>query len=68
MGTRSISLFSCRDFRGKWAPQSPQAVVLQKWVGCHTCFVEICPYDNRCIKLIEPEGVNLKLDRLLGEA
>ncbi len=57
IGTPSISIFSCRDFRGKWFPAGGYNVVLRKSVPCHTCFVETCPYDNRCIGLVTADEV-----------
>jgi ADP-heptose:LPS heptosyltransferase len=57
VGTPSVSLFSCRDFRGKWFPSGEHQVVLRKEVDCHTCFLERCPRGNLCINLIEPREV-----------
>lgn len=57
VGTRCLSLFSFRDLRGKWHPYGDQHVVLQKWVPCHTCLLDECPNDNRCMKAIEVEEV-----------
>ncbi len=63
VGTPSVSLFSCRDFRGKWFPSGAHHVVLRKEVDCHTCFLDRCPRGNLCINLIEPAEV---LDRALA--
>ena len=63
VGTPCVSLFSFRDFRGKWRPYGMQNTVLQKWVGCHTCFLETCPYDNHCIKLIGASEVKDLIDQ-----
>ena len=57
VSTPCISLFSCRDFPGKWWPFGDQNIVLRRWVPCHTCYLEICPYDNHCLKLIEVSEV-----------
>jgi hypothetical protein len=32
-------------------------MVLRKWVPCHTCYLDLCPYDNLCINLIEVSEV-----------
>lgn len=53
VGTPTISLFSFWQLRGKWHPYGARNVVLQKWVPCHTCFLDRCPHDNRCMKAIE---------------
>lgn len=66
MGTPCLSLFSHRDMPGKWFPYGSQHTVLQKWVACHTCFLEQCPYDNRCINLVEVVDVLAHADRLLA--
>lgn len=57
VGTPCVSLFSSRDLWGKWWPHGAKNAVIQKWVECHTCFLETCPFDNRCIKLIEVDEV-----------
>lgn len=68
VGTPCLSLFSCRDFKGKWWPHGAQHVVLRKEVACHTCFLDHCPYDNRCIKLIASDEVIATADRMLARA
>jgi len=65
VGTPCISLFSSRDIKGKWYPSGSDNVVIQKPVSCHTCFLEECPYDNMCIKLIHVQDVIEVIDRKL---
>ncbi len=67
VGTPCISLFSCWQIRGKWWPYGSGNTVLQKWVECHTCFLETCPYDNRCIKLIDCQDVVRSIDEKIKE-
>jgi len=66
VGTSCISMFSAHDMPGKWHPYGSKNVVLRKWVECHTCYLRTCPYDNRCIKLIDPleviDAIDLKLE------
>ena len=57
VGTPCISLFSFWQMRGKWHPYGSRNLVLQKWVPCHTCLLEFCPNDNRCMKAIGVEEV-----------
>jgi len=57
VGIPCISLFSSWQLKGKWHPFGPDNVVIQKPVSCHTCFLEECPYDNMCIKLIQVQDV-----------
>jgi heptosyltransferase-2 len=68
VGTPCISVFSSHDMPGKWNPYGPENVVLRKEVECHTCYLQVCPHDNRCIKLIDTDeviaAVDLKLRRI----
>ncbi len=57
VGTPCISIFSAHDMPGKWHPYGPENIVLRKWVECHTCYLKTCPYDNRCLKLIDADEV-----------
>jgi ADP-heptose:LPS heptosyltransferase len=68
VGTPCISIFSSHDMPGKWYPYGGENIVLRKWIECHTCYLESCPYDNRCVKLIEANevigAVNFQVERL----
>lgn len=57
VGTPTISIFSSRDFSGKWFPNNQDDVVLRSSTNCEVCLCEICPYDNKCINSISPEAV-----------
>ena len=65
VGTPCISLFSFWQMRGKWQPYGSRNVVLQKWVPCHTCLLETCPNDNRCMKAIGVEEVVQHTEQML---
>ncbi|MGD0697449.1 MAG: glycosyltransferase family 9 protein [Terriglobia bacterium] len=67
VGTPCVSLFSYRDMRGKWWPHGSANTVLQKWVPCHTCFLDVCPYDNHCLSLIPVSEVTERVDQKLGD-
>ncbi len=56
-GTPCVSLFTRREFPGMWWPHGNQHEVLMKDVECHTCFLDACPYDNKCIKAIDVDEV-----------
>jgi heptosyltransferase-2 len=62
MGRPCISLFSSRDFRGKWWPHGSNNAVIVKAVDCHTCLLESCPFDNYCMKLIQTDEVKALID------
>lgn len=57
VGTPCISIFSYWQLKGKWRPYGDQNTILQKWVECNTCYLETCPHDNECIKLIQVNEV-----------
>jgi ADP-heptose:LPS heptosyltransferase len=65
VSTPCVSIFSDQGIRGKWRPYGPQHIVLQKDVPCHTCFLEECPHDNLCVKLVETSEV-LEAARILA--
>lgn len=67
VGTQCLSLFSCRDFKGRWYPHGSGHTVIRKWVDCHTCFRDSCPYDDRCIRLIQTDEVVATVDRKIPE-
>ena len=57
VGTRCVALFSQRNQRRRWYPHGSQHLVLEGSVECHTCLLDVCPYDNRCMKQITIEQV-----------
>jgi ADP-heptose:LPS heptosyltransferase len=67
VGTPCVSIFSRRDFPRKWWPHGPRHEVLWKTVECHTCFLDACPYDNKCIKAIGVDEVIAASARVLAQ-
>ena len=65
VGTPCVSLFTRREFPGMWSPHGSQNQVLMKDVDCHTCFLDACPYDNKCIKAIVADEVVAAVARVL---
>lgn len=58
VGTPVVSLFSFWQMPGKWRPYGERNLVIQKWVPCHTCLLDVCPRGNLCMARIEvPEVV-----------
>lgn len=57
VGTRCVAIFSQRNQRRRWYPHGSQHRVLEGSVECHTCLLDSCPYDNRCMKQITVEQV-----------
>ena len=68
VGTTCISLFSARDMPDKWNPYGSGNVVLRKWVECHTCYAERCPYDNLCMRMIEVSEVTSAIDDKIAQS
>jgi ADP-heptose:LPS heptosyltransferase len=68
VGTPTVAIFSYWQLRGKWFPHHPQAVVLQKQVPCHTCYLKVCPLDNKCVMDISVSEVSTATLKVLGEA
>jgi heptosyltransferase-3 len=66
VGTPCVSLFTRREFPGMWWPHGAQHEVLLKDVECHTCFLDACPYDNKCIKAIGVDEVIAAAGRVLA--
>jgi lipopolysaccharide heptosyltransferase II len=66
VGTPCVSLFTRREFPGMWWPHGPQHEVLLKDVECHTCFLDSCPHDNKCIKAIGVDEVIAAVGRVLA--
>ena len=66
VGTPCVSLFTRREFPGMWWPHGPEHEVLMKDVECHTCFLDACPYDNKCIKAIGVDEVIAATARVLA--
>ena len=57
VSTPCVSIFSAREMRGKWYPQGTGHVVLQRDVPCRACYLDECPRDNFCIKLVKVSDV-----------
>ncbi|GEM_PF-202257 len=68
MGTRCVSIFAARDLGLRWRPHGSGHVAIRKWVPCHTCLLEVCPYDNRCVGLITVDEVAAAAERILRSA
>jgi ADP-heptose:LPS heptosyltransferase len=64
VGARCVSLFSAWQHRGKWHPHG-EHVIIEKPVSCHTCLLETCPYDNRCMREITVAEVVAACDQVI---
>lgn len=58
-GTPSVSLFSTRDYAYRWFPPQDGVNKIFRATGieCAPCFLENCPYDNKCLRAIKVEEV-----------
>lgn len=54
VGTPVIAIFSCRDYPIKWYPPLDEKNFVFRLSGieCECCFLEECPYDNKCTEAI----------------
>jgi heptosyltransferase-3 len=65
VGARCVALFSQRNPRRRWYPHGKQHRVLEGSVECHSCLLDTCPYENRCMKQITVEQVLAAVDGIL---
>ena len=54
-GIPCVAFFSARDYPGQWEPYGTGHVVLRHETDCAGCMLMICPYDNKCLKLISTD-------------
>jgi ADP-heptose:LPS heptosyltransferase len=47
-----VALFSARDYPGKWEPYGEHHIVLRHATACEGCMLNICKYENECLKKI----------------
>lgn len=72
VGGECVALFSARDTPGKWEPYGDGHTIFRREVECAGCMKIECPYDSKCMKLIEVEDVfaetNKRLKRIFDES
>ncbi len=66
VGTPCVALFSARDYPGQWEPYGQGHVVLRHEVECAGCMLEVCPYQNKCLALIETEEAFMALESVIA--
>ncbi|MCP9475640.1 MAG: glycosyltransferase family 9 protein [Nitrospira sp.] len=64
-GAKCVTLMAARDIRGGWHPEG-RHIVLEQRVPCHTCFLEVCPHDNLCMREISVDDVKEGVRNLLA--
>lgn len=67
VGTPVVAVFSARDYPNKWFPPSASgsAVLRRTDIRCSPCFLDQCPFENRCLRLVTPEQVIRELCRYI---
>lgn len=60
---RTFAIFSSRDYHLKWFPDN--AIIFRKDINCSPCFLDICPFENKCINSITSEKVINKLNEFI---
>lgn len=66
-GTPSVSLFSNRDYAHRWFPPQNDTHKTFRATGidCAPCFLEECPFNNKCLRAIEVSDVKKAAEDLL---
>jgi ADP-heptose:LPS heptosyltransferase len=64
IGTKCVTLMAARDIYGSWHPEG-RHIILEQRVPCHTCFAEVCPHDNLCMREISVDDVKEAVRNLL---
>lgn len=57
MGTPCVAVFAAIDYVGRWTPFGGGHKIFRERVECEGCFLPICPYNNKCLNLIDSENV-----------
>ncbi|MCW8922513.1 MAG: glycosyltransferase family 9 protein [Gammaproteobacteria bacterium] len=52
-GVPCLAIFSARDYPGKWYPYGAHNTVLRRSVECEICMLQVCEYNNKCLKNIK---------------
>lgn len=65
VGTRCVTLMPARNLQGIWDPEGHH-MILQRRVPCHTCYLEVCPHDNLCMREISVDDVKEAVRNLLA--
>ena len=67
-GVPVLCLFSGTNLASQWSPFGPRVKVLQaQGLPCSPCELAVCPYDNACMKAIDPAVALAQALRLLGK-
>lgn len=61
----TVSIFSSRDFSGKWFPNNPTDYIFRSSVDCDVCLLEKCPFENKCVNQIKPIDIINYLDQAI---
>ena len=55
--TPMVTIFSARDFPGKWFPKYEGSFSLRDITDCSPCFLEVCNRNNKCLANISVDDV-----------
>ncbi len=55
--TPCVAVFAAIDRAGRWHPFGKNHAVFRETVECEGCYLPICPFQNKCLALIEPKRV-----------
>jgi heptosyltransferase-3 len=57
VGLPSVTIFSARDYPGRWEPFGEGHIVLRHETDCAGCMLETCPEQNKCLNSIAVETI-----------
>jgi ADP-heptose:LPS heptosyltransferase len=57
VGTTCVAVFAALDWAGRWIPFGDKHKIFRETVPCEGCLLSVCPFENKCLKLINVENV-----------
>ena len=57
MAVPCVTISSGREMPGRWHPYGERHLVLRRNTDCHTCYRDVCPHDNLCMRRVEVPDV-----------
>jgi ADP-heptose:LPS heptosyltransferase len=68
-GKPSVSIFSNRDYANRWFPplNGINKVLRAENISCAPCFLEACPFDNKCTRAISSSEVIEAAETILNK-
>jgi len=65
--TTCVAVFAAIDYGGRWRPFGEKHIIFREKVECEACYLEVCPFENKCLTAISPERVFEACEKVLEE-